>query len=137
MPLKAQFGQKLARDVMYYHNRIIQRFEKNGYSRQSCRLPDSSIRGVVFRIRISPRIRSQNQNSSKCSVRDLGQSDLCRQTDRQAGRQTDRQTDRKTDFEIFTSTVLYCSFLLYSKYSTYVVLNALYYILGGGTLEAP
>jgi hypothetical protein len=28
MPLKAQFGQKLARDVMYYHNRIIQRFEK-------------------------------------------------------------------------------------------------------------
>jgi hypothetical protein len=32
---------------------------------------------------------------------------------------------------------LYCSFLLYSKYSTYVVLNALYYILGGGTLEAP
>ena len=35
MPLKAQFGQKLARDVMYYHNRIIQRFEKNGYSRQS------------------------------------------------------------------------------------------------------
>ena len=77
MPLKDHFGQKLARDVMYYHNRIIQRFEKNGYSRQSCRLPDSSIRGVVFRIRISPRIRSQNQNSSKCSVRDLGQSDLC------------------------------------------------------------
>jgi hypothetical protein len=97
MPLKAQFGQKLARDVMYYHNRIIQRFEKNGYSRQSCRLPDSSIRGVVFRIRISPRIRSQNQNSSKCSVRDLGQSDLCRQTDRQTGRQTDGQTDRQKD----------------------------------------
>ena len=126
MPLKAQFGQKLARDVMYYHNRIIQRFEKNGYSRQSCRLPDSSIRGVVFRIRISPRIRSQNQNSSKCSVRDLGQSDLCRQTDRQTERQTSKYLP-----------VLYCSFLLYSKYSTYVVLNALYYILGGGTLEAP
>ena len=28
MPLKDQFGQKLARDVMYYHNRIIQKFEK-------------------------------------------------------------------------------------------------------------
>jgi len=144
MPLKAQFGQKLARDVMYYHNRIIQRFEKNGYSRQSCRLPDSSIRGVVFRIRISPRIRSQNQNSSKCSVRDLGQSDLCRQTDRQTDRQADRRTDRQTERQTERQTskylpVLYCSFLLYSKYSTYVVLNALYYvyILGGGTLEAP
>jgi hypothetical protein len=42
------------------------------------RLPDSPIRGVVFRIRISPRIRSQNRNSSKCSARDLGQSDLCK-----------------------------------------------------------
>ena len=121
MPLKAQFGQKLARDVMYYHNRIIQRFEKNGYSRQSCRLPDSSIRGVVVRKQISPRIRSQNQNSSKCSVRDLGQSDLCRQTDRQKHRQKDR----------LRNIYQYC-FLLYSKYSTYVVLNALYYILGGG-----
>jgi hypothetical protein len=50
MPLKDQFGQKLARDVLYYHNRIIQRYEKNGYSRQSCRLPDSPIWGVVFRI---------------------------------------------------------------------------------------
>ncbi len=39
-------------------------FEKYGYSRQSCRL------------RISPRIRSQNQNGLKDSVRDLGQSDL-------------------------------------------------------------
>jgi len=99
MPLKAQFGQKLARDVMYYHNRIIQRFEKNGYSRQSCRLPDSSIRGVVFRIRISPRIRSQNQNSSKWSVRDLGKKAIYadRQTDRQTGRQTDGQTDRQKD----------------------------------------
>jgi hypothetical protein len=28
MPLKDQFGQKLARDVMYYHHRIISRFEK-------------------------------------------------------------------------------------------------------------
>ncbi len=48
----------------------------------SCRLPVSlsrrAIRGVVFRIRISPRIRSQSQNDSKCSVRDLGQSDLCK-----------------------------------------------------------
>ena len=138
MPLKAQFGQKLARDVMYYHNRIIQRFEKNGYSRQSCRLPDSPMRSVDFRIRISPRIRSQNRNCLKGSVRDLGQSDLCRQTDRQTDRQADRRTDRQTERKTSKYLpVLYCSFLLYSKYSTYVVLNALYYILGGGTLEAP
>ncbi len=107
MPLKAQFGQKLARDVMYYHNRIIQRFEKNGYSRQYCRLPDSSIRGVVFWIRISPRIRSQNQNSSKCSVRDLGQSDLYRQTDRQTDRQADRRTDRQTERQTERQTSKY------------------------------
>ncbi len=53
-------------------------FEKNGYSGQSSRLPDWPIRGVVFRIPISPRIQSQHRNGSKCSVRDLGQSDLCK-----------------------------------------------------------
>ncbi len=37
----------------------------------SRRLPDSPIRVVDFRLRISPRIRSQNRNSSKASVRDL------------------------------------------------------------------
>jgi hypothetical protein len=41
-------------------------------------LSDSTIWGVVFRIRISPGIRSQNRNGSKCSARDLGQSDLCK-----------------------------------------------------------
>ncbi len=35
-------------------------------------------RGVVFRLRISPRIRSQNRNGSKCSVRDLCPTDLCK-----------------------------------------------------------
>jgi len=44
----------------------------------SCRLPDSASRGVVFRLRISPRIRSQNRNGSKCSVRNLGRTDLCK-----------------------------------------------------------
>jgi hypothetical protein len=39
-------------------------------------LPVSLSRGVVFRIRISPRIRSQNQNGSKCSLRDLCRTDL-------------------------------------------------------------
>jgi hypothetical protein len=43
-----------------------------------CRLPDSASRGVVFRLRISPRIRSQNRNGSKCSVRDLCRTDLCK-----------------------------------------------------------
>ena len=126
MPLKAQFGQKLARDVMYYHNRIIQRFEKNGFSRQSCRLPDSSIRGSRF----------SNTNISANSKPKSEQLKMqCKGPRPKRFMQTDRQTDRKTDFEIFTSTVLYCSFLLYSKYSTYVVLNALYYILGGGDLR--
>jgi hypothetical protein len=36
------------------------------------------MRGVNFRILISPRIRSQNLNSLKGSVRNLGQSDLCK-----------------------------------------------------------
>ncbi len=45
---------------------------------ESRRLPVSLSRGVVFRIRISPRIRSQNRNGSKCSVRDLCQTDLCK-----------------------------------------------------------
>ncbi len=34
--------------------------------------------GVDFRIRISPRIRIQNRNCLEGSVRDLGQSDLCK-----------------------------------------------------------
>jgi hypothetical protein len=59
------------------------------------------------------------------------------QTDRRTDGQTDRQTDRKADFEIFTSTVLYLIFLLYSKYITYVLykhilLSALYYTVGEG-----
>ncbi len=36
------------------------------------------MRGVDFRIRISPRIWNQNRNGLKGSVRDLGQSDLCK-----------------------------------------------------------
>ncbi len=34
--------------------------------------------GVVFWLRISPRIRSQNRKDSKCSVRDLCRTDLCK-----------------------------------------------------------
>jgi hypothetical protein len=62
-----------------------------------------------------------------------------RQTDRQPDiqRQTDRQTERQTDRQTKRQTSKYLPVLLYSKYSTYVVLNALYYILGGGTLETP
>jgi hypothetical protein len=54
------------------------------------RLPDSASRagdsptqrvgelGFVFRLRISSRIRSQNRNGSKCSVRVLCRTDLCK-----------------------------------------------------------
>ncbi len=38
--------------------------------------------GVNFRIKISPRIRSQNRNRLKCSVRDLGQSDSCKTSEK-------------------------------------------------------
>ncbi len=44
----------------------------------SCRFPDSASQGVVFRLRISLRIWSQNRNCSKCSVRDLCRTDLCK-----------------------------------------------------------
>jgi hypothetical protein len=40
--------------------------------------PQLTDTGVVFQIRISPRIWSQNRNGSKSSARDLGQSDLCK-----------------------------------------------------------
>jgi hypothetical protein len=43
-----------------------------------CRLPDSVSRGVVFRLRISPRIRSPNRNGSKFSVRNLCRTDFCK-----------------------------------------------------------
>ncbi len=39
-------------------------------------LGNSKSRGVDFRIRISQRFRRQNRNGSKCSVRDLCQTDL-------------------------------------------------------------
>ncbi len=45
------------------------------------RLPTPTPRlaeSLVFRLRISPRIRSQNRNGSKCSARDLCRTDLCK-----------------------------------------------------------
>ncbi len=41
-------------------------------------LPDSTSRGVVFWLRISPRFRSKNRNSSKGSVRDLWGTNFCK-----------------------------------------------------------
>jgi hypothetical protein len=53
---------------------------KKANSRQPCRLPepDSLSRGVVFRLRISPRIRSKSRNGSNGSVMDLCRTDLCK-----------------------------------------------------------
>jgi hypothetical protein len=45
---------------------------------ESRRLPDSASRGVVFRLRISPRIRSQKRNGSEGSVRDLWGPNFCK-----------------------------------------------------------
>jgi hypothetical protein len=44
----------------------------------SRRVADSPSRGVVFRLRKSPRIRSQNRNGSKGSVRDLWGNNFCK-----------------------------------------------------------
>ncbi len=44
----------------------------------SRRVADSPSRGVVFRLRISPRIRSQNRIGSKGSVRDLWGTNFCK-----------------------------------------------------------
>jgi hypothetical protein len=54
------------------------RFEIFFIYRQSGRLPDSASRRYVFRLRISPRIRSQNRNGSMCIVRDICQTYLCK-----------------------------------------------------------
>jgi len=51
---------------------------------ESRQLPDSPSRRVVFRLRISPRIRSQNRNCSKCSVRDQCRTDFCKNTSKSA-----------------------------------------------------
>ncbi len=45
---------------------------------QSCRLPGSASHGVVFRLRISLQIRSENRSGSKCCVRDSGGTDFCK-----------------------------------------------------------
>ncbi len=63
---------------MYYHHWFILRFEKNCICRQSCRLPNSHSRGVVFWLRISPRIWSQIRNGWTRSVRDLCWTGLCK-----------------------------------------------------------
>ncbi len=63
---------------MYYHHWFIYWFEKNCIYRQSCRLPDSASRGIIFRLRISRRIRNEHRNGSKCSVRDSWGTDLCK-----------------------------------------------------------
>ncbi len=49
-----------------------------GNSSYRSSLSDSASRGVVFRLRISPKIRSYNRISSKRSVRDLCRTGLCK-----------------------------------------------------------
>ncbi len=55
---------------MYYHN-TVELFK-------GLKKMDTPGNLVGVRIRISPRIRSQNRNGLKGSVRDLGHSDLCK-----------------------------------------------------------
>jgi hypothetical protein len=75
---KGSFWPKISQGCNLLSKLYYLKVENNCIYRWSCWLPDSPMRGVVFRIQISPRIWSQNRNSSKCSVRDLGQNDLCK-----------------------------------------------------------
>ncbi len=45
---------------------------------ESRRLPESPSQRVIFRLQISPQIRSQNRNGSKGSVRDLWGTNFCK-----------------------------------------------------------
>jgi hypothetical protein len=78
MPLKDQFGKKISQRCNVLSLLIYLKVWKKGNSKQSCRLPDSMSQGVDFRLRISPRIRNQNLNGWKGSIRDLYQTDLCK-----------------------------------------------------------
>jgi hypothetical protein len=75
-PLKRSIWQKRCQGCNVLTPLIYLKVEKNCIYRHSCRLPDSASRGVVFRLRISPRIRSTNRNGSKYSVRNLCRTDF-------------------------------------------------------------
>jgi hypothetical protein len=60
------------------HFDLFKGLKKNCIYRHSCQLPDSASPGVVFRLRISPRIRSQNRNGSKLSAMDHCRTGLCK-----------------------------------------------------------
>ncbi len=56
-PFKRSIWQKRSQWCNVLSPLIYLRFEKNCIYRQSCQLPDSASRGLVFRLRISPKIR--------------------------------------------------------------------------------
>ncbi len=78
-PLKDQFGKKKPGMLCTITIDLFKSLSgKKGNSRKSCRLPDSASQGVFFRLRISPRIRSQNRNGSKGSVRNSWGTNFCK-----------------------------------------------------------
>ncbi len=77
-PFKRPISQKIRQGCHVLSPLFYLKVWKNCIYRQSCRLTDSAIGGVVFWFRISPWIRSQNRNGSKCSLRDLCQTCLCK-----------------------------------------------------------
>ncbi len=68
--------------------------------RQSCRLPRLAESGVVFRLRISPRIRSQNRNGSKRSVSDLCRTILCKNPRKFASLQCPLKVHKNKNFRL-------------------------------------
>ena len=77
-PFKRSNWQKRSQGCNVLSPLIYLKVWKNCVYKHSCRLPDSASRGVVFRLRISPRIRSPNRNGSKCSVNNLCRTDFCK-----------------------------------------------------------
>ncbi len=76
--MKGPILQKISMGCNVYHHWFIWRFEKNCIYRESCWLAELASRGVVFWLRISLRIRSQNRNGAKRCVRDLCRTGLCK-----------------------------------------------------------
>ncbi len=69
-PFKGPIWQKRSQGCNVLSQLICLKVWKKGSSRKSYWLPDVASRRVVFQLRISPQIRSQNRNGWKGSVRD-------------------------------------------------------------------
>ncbi len=78
-PFKRSIWKKRSQGCNVLSPLIYLKVWKNCIYGHSCRrLPDSASQGVVFRLRISPLIRSPNRNGSNFSERNLCRTDFCK-----------------------------------------------------------